>query len=271
MDPAVLGACLIGAQKCATSSLASWLEGHPGICHSVVKEPQFWTQDRSSAEVGQYLDEQFGHARSGELLVEASTGYSMYPEFVGVPERIHAHNPDLRVLYLVRDPVRRAESHLVHNWLNGHIDHVGLDVALADPSYLDRSRYWMQLERFLALFDSSQVHVVLLEDLSTAGARTFAEIEAFLGVARRSPTPPLPKVRGASRSDGFWEGERVLMRVGVHLPHRAKRAVRLRYGRKRPDVVLDAPSRFEVRRRLEPDIEAFEEFLGRSTGWATGT
>ena len=36
------------------------------------------------------------------------------PRFKGVPERIREHCPDAKLIYMVRDPIKRIQSHWVH-------------------------------------------------------------------------------------------------------------------------------------------------------------
>lgn len=266
-----LGAVLVGAQKCATSSLATWLERHEEVCHSTVKEPHFWVRDRTEGDVRAHVRAQFGHRRSGDLLVEASTSYSMADEIPGVPERLHRHNPDMRIVYSVRDPVRRVESHLVHRYLNGRISRPSLRTARDDPSYLGRSRFAHQLEQYLAVFPAAQVHVVVLEDLTADPEAVLTDLCRFLDLTPPAPVPPLPPVRGVSRVEGWTGAEVVLARAGIHLPHRLKRRVRKVAGRRAPDPVLTEAERAQVRELLADDVARLERLLGRGLPWSTGT
>ena len=60
--------------------------------------------------------------------------------------------PDARLIYIVRDPIDRIAAHWVHNYSKGR-HHGDLAETILKPktSYIDRSRYAMQLERFLAV------------------------------------------------------------------------------------------------------------------------
>ena len=50
-------AIIIGAMKCGTSSLYSYLEGHPEICPAVGKEPEFFSENQAlTLQVDNYSD-----------------------------------------------------------------------------------------------------------------------------------------------------------------------------------------------------------------------
>lgn len=266
----VLDVCLVGAQKCGTSSLAAWLADHPGIGHSLVKEPYFWNVERNTGEVSTYFADQFSGTQPDQLLMESSTSYSMYPEVSGVPQRLYLHNPSMRLIYLLRDPVKRIESHLAHRWMNGRIDQIDSGIVDSDPVYLDRSRYWMQLAQYLVYFDPARIHVVFLEDLISEPDIAFARIEEFLKISNRHPCPSLPRENVSASRNGFWKGERSFARVGVKIPLRMRRVMRHHFGRKNPNSTLDDATRTALRKQLQPDIDALEAFLGYRTGWTAG-
>jgi hypothetical protein len=87
--------------------------------------------------------------------VECSTGYTKYPADIGVPGRLCHHNPQMRFIYILRNPIDRIASHISHN------QHARRP-ALADcmeacllpehVHYLNVSRYYLQLEQFLRYF-----------------------------------------------------------------------------------------------------------------------
>lgn len=187
-SPSKLDVCLIGAQKSGTTSLSAWMAEHPQLCHSRIKETHFWStwgdaaEQRSEEEVAAWFADQFAHARPGQLLVDSSTSYSMHPEFPGVADRLRAHNPDLRILYLVRDPIARIESHLGHDWRNRLIDSLDLATVRSLPRYLQRSCYHAQLTEWARLYPWSQIRVVVLEELLGSPSEELAAIEDFLGI-----------------------------------------------------------------------------------------
>ncbi|MGB6058130.1 MAG: sulfotransferase [Microthrixaceae bacterium] len=261
-----LDACLIGAQKSGSSSLARWLADHPQVCHSKTKETHFWREQRSESEIADWFSEQFDDDGS-RLLVESSTSNSMYPEVRGIPQRLRDHNPKMKILYVVRDPVRRTESHLVHSYRNGVI---GSDWARAianDAGFLNRSRYMMQLDQFLAVFPDEQIHVVIFENLIADPGGELDRIEDFLGVT--GGPAELPRINVSAVRPGVTGLELALRRRGIRLPHRVRQALRRRFGRTEPTTVFNDTERSLIREELRPDTVRLGEYLGAELPWPT--
>ena len=127
---------------------------------------------------------------SAQAYGETSTNYAKHPGFDGipgfdgVPERMHSLLPDIKLLYLVRDPIERAISHYVHNWAKGQVDEP-VEEVLCPPDeskYVNVSRYHYQLLQYLEYYDWENICVIESEDLRNARTKTLSEIFEFIGV-----------------------------------------------------------------------------------------
>jgi hypothetical protein len=156
---------IIGAMKSGTSSLHADLGSHPQIFMSTPKEPMFFSSGADwRARLEGYL-ELFAAAGAVHYAGESSTEYSKAPRFPGVPERLHAFNPEARILYLMRDPIERAISHYWH-MVRHHGERRRLPDALRrEPEYADLSRYAMQLEPYVRLFGMGNVYALTFEEM----------------------------------------------------------------------------------------------------------
>ena len=103
--PTFLG---IGAQKAGTTWLYKMLSLHPDIGLHPHKEAHFWDKRwPASAPIERY---EAGFAAMPQpVRGEITPAYALLPEStIGV---IHARYPDLKLLYLLRNPIERAWSH----------------------------------------------------------------------------------------------------------------------------------------------------------------
>ncbi|MEO5775012.1 MAG: sulfotransferase [Sphingomicrobium sp.] len=110
-------ACIVGAPRTGTTSLARYLRKHPSVCFSSVKEPHFFSQnDLAEATdeelrdfVGrEYLDRYFGQCTDdGPLLMEGSVSYLYVPDQMGAILRLW---PDAKFIIGVRDPMQMIPS-----------------------------------------------------------------------------------------------------------------------------------------------------------------
>jgi hypothetical protein len=177
---------VIGAMKSGTTSLFNYLRAHPQVYMSPSKEVDFFAGQDNWARGLDWYRRQFDGAGSDAIAVgEASTSYSKYPEYQGVPERIFATLPDVRLIYLVRDPVERIRSHYQHRSLAGTERRPLEDAVLDDPRYVDCSRYALQIERYMRVFPRERLLIASCEDLRFRRAATVRRIYAFLDVDHR--------------------------------------------------------------------------------------
>jgi hypothetical protein len=203
---------VIGTMKCGTSALHRYLDAHPEISMARQKEVNFFNgpatpppgDDRSWWRTGQwhrgvdwYADQFDPRA---PLRGEASPAYTS-PDNPEVPARMASVVPDVRLLYLVRDPLERALSQYAHHRRDGAEPREPAE-ALLDPDsqYLARSRYAERLCPYLRVFDREQVHVVvqerLLADPSTELAAVYAHVGADPGpAAAHRPARQAPERR----------------------------------------------------------------------------
>ncbi len=182
---------VIGAAKAGTTSLHYYLDQHPQIQMSAIKEPHFFAGPENGIlfppeRVGNLDEYEELFDPAFEVRGEASPSYTNAPRRQGVPERIEELVPDARFVYLVRDPIARTVSHYRHAVASGKEQRPLRDALeeVADPqSYLAcHSLYARQLELYLRRFPEERVMVVDQADLLDDREATLRGIFAFLDV-----------------------------------------------------------------------------------------
>ena len=172
---------VIGAQKCGTSVLHYYLGLHPEISMSQTKELNFFVAERNWRRGVDWYRARFNPRAT--VRGEASPNYTADPVFAGVPERMHSVVPGASLIYIVRDPLERIAAHWVHNVAKGRVK-ADLHETLLNPrsSYIARSRYHMQLQRFLRFYPLDRVLVLEQNDLRDRRAETLRSVFEFAGV-----------------------------------------------------------------------------------------
>jgi len=173
---------VIGAMKAGTTSLFHYLRNHDQIFMSKIKELDFFVTESNWGRGLDWYRHQFSGAGEALARGEASTLYTKYPQYDGVPARIAGVLPDVRMIYVVRDPIVRMRSHYEHRVKLGAESAPPEVALLEDPTYLACSRYAMQLERYLDHFPREQILLVASENLRTDRRRTVQQVYEFLGV-----------------------------------------------------------------------------------------
>jgi hypothetical protein len=216
---------VIGAMKAGTTSLYHYLRNHEQIFMPKVKELDFFAEGANWSRGLDWYRQQFIGAGNAVARGEASTLYTKYPQYDGVPERIAGVVPDVRLVYLVRDPIVRMRSHYQHRVALG-AETAPPEVALLEnPIYLAYSRYALQLQRYLDHFPLEQLLVVTSEALRHERAAAVRQVYEFLGVDPTHSPPALETefYRTAERRSYppiVWSARQFLKR---HVPQ-AKRA-----------------------------------------------
>lgn len=191
-----------GAPKCGTTSLHKLLDQHPDIwvarnelyffdaddpiAHSDFLEVNgndlSW-HDPDDLTFRSWYQKRFAEATEGCLIGEDTTTYLMSDV---AAFRIKAANPKAKVIFMLRDPVKRAFSQYWHLLRSGR-SHLTLERALSrEPSIILGSTYAPSLRQFRTILGEAHVHIVLFEEFTTNQQAVMDGVTDFLGVAPAS-------------------------------------------------------------------------------------
>jgi len=169
---------IIGSMKSGTTTLNEYLDGCDEIemCHP--KEPQFFS--RYYDKGFNYFDSLFSN--DNRIKGEASTCYSRFPEYKDVPERIFNYNPDIKLIYILRNPIERAYSHYSHNVITDNIQYKSFEEAIeVSNEVVSASKYMMQIEQYLKYFKESQLLLLDFDELKDNPRKVINDVLLFVG------------------------------------------------------------------------------------------
>jgi hypothetical protein len=173
---------IIGAMKCATSTLHDQLNMHDSFFMTDPKEPYFFSDDAVYAKGVQWYESLFAEAKAGQLKGESSTHYTKLPTYPDTVKRMAAYCPSVKCIYIMRHPVDRLVSHYIHEWTQGVIS-CNIDNAVyRHPELIAYSRYNMQIEPYLDFFGHAAVLPLFSERLRNNPQHELQEVFGFLGV-----------------------------------------------------------------------------------------
>ncbi|MBK9059422.1 MAG: sulfotransferase [Flavobacteriales bacterium] len=177
-----VNAMVIGAMKCSTTTLADLLKAHPQVSFCAKKEPDHFSKHPDPL---QGLDEY--HALfpqwEGAVYMEASTSYTFHPNFKrDVWKLLHAYSPELRFIYLVRDPVARIVSHYMHIYQRGYVDLGFEEAMLRMPLLTNVSRYHAQVLPYVEHFGREQILILEFSDLIHKQGETLERVARHIGI-----------------------------------------------------------------------------------------
>lgn len=161
---------IIGAQKSATRWLRSNLGKHPDIFTPDFEPSFFNTQYKMGTD---FYRSQFTGWAGEPIVGEATPGYMIWKHKPPrTARRIHDTLPDVRLIAVLRDPIERANSALVHHKRRGRLRSNSKLTTVARKKKPEHDKmgvvaggwYAASLDRYLELF-GEQLLVVLHDDV----------------------------------------------------------------------------------------------------------
>jgi len=171
---------IIGAARSGTTSIYHGLTEHPQVFMPLNKEAHFFSYHFHRGI--RWYSNLFSNV-SGQLAVgEASVSYT-YPEVDKTPSNIASVIPDVRLIYILRNPVERSYSHYLYYRYYSMTEKDNFESAIKkNPIYLGASSYYTQIEKYLKHFNEKQILVLLFEDYRENPYVIMKKIFMFLGV-----------------------------------------------------------------------------------------
>ena len=193
-------AIIIGAMKCGTSSLYSYLRDHPEICPAIIKEPEFFSENQGhGVQVDNYSDLWSFDDLIHKYALEASTGYTKYPLEPNVPKNIFSYGIRPKFIYIIRNPFDRISSHF-----NSMQNRESWLFSINDKYLINISNYFLQLEQYRKYFPIEDILILDFDELRDNPTRLLQRIYEFLDLSHEY-FPKEYKVKNATKIESKFE------------------------------------------------------------------
>ncbi len=189
---------IIGAMKCATSSIHEQLARHPGIFMSEPKEPNFFSDCEQWEKGLDWYKGLFMSASSEAMCGESSTHYTKLPTYPNSADRIKETLPNAKLIYVIRHPLDRLVSQYLHEWTTRELDGPINDAIKKFPRLVEYSCYSAQLTPYIERFSRKQILLVFFERVAKAPNQELNRIFKFLEY-EGTPNWKVDDVRNRSR------------------------------------------------------------------------
>jgi hypothetical protein len=203
MNKSIPDFLVVGAAKSGTTSLITDMRKHPEIFTPGIEVNYF----------SHYYDKGPGwytaiFKEPGKIQGEKSTSYLFYPV---CHERIFNHNPEIKLIILLREPVKRAfsnwtmryvqhrllyQAHIFNQQYPNKIENIGFSQLFhhflscySSPCYnnepldvFSRGLYINQIESLLQFFKREQILILISENYFRNPVETLSKVSQFLNV-----------------------------------------------------------------------------------------
>lgn len=198
---------VIGAMKSASTTVTDYLRQHPGVFVPDVKTLNYFSygvidetlleksgqQSTASFNAVRTLSEYasfYQDAPSDQLLCDCSDSYYFYP---GTSDRLYEHNPNMKIVLVMREPVSRAYSSFNHarsHLLEAESDFEAAFLKSRGVSrnilpicqYEHLGRYGELLIPFVDRFGLENIFLLGFEELINDYDAAMSRLTQFLGV-----------------------------------------------------------------------------------------
>jgi hypothetical protein len=174
---------ICGAQKCGTTSLFLSLKNHPEICMSSKKEIHFFDKKQNYKKGIQWYKKFFKECSQKKATGEATPHYYRNKK---VPRRIRKTFESVKLIFILRDPSKRAYSNYQQNREKGYENREFRDAIFSEDGkkrYIEKGFYYRHIRRFLKFFDKKSIKIVTLEKM-LSDENKIKDILSFIGVER---------------------------------------------------------------------------------------
>ena len=289
---------IVGAPKCGTTAMYSYLQAHPQVFMPFHKEPLFFGADLRR-RYGQMDEEQylslFADARPEQRAGEASAWY-LYS--TSAAQEIHAFAPDGDIIVMLRNPVDvmyAQHSQLLFNRQETIADFGDALDAEEDRRngrrlppgpirpenlfYRHMVRFADQLERYLAACGADRVHVIVHDDLRRDTSAEYRRVLDFLKVDPDfRPSFELKNTNKRPRSAGLqqliYAPPGPLRKLGPRLrrsrlAHAVRDAMVAMNSRNEPRSEMDPALRRQLTEEFRPEVKRLGAMIGRDlSSWS---
>lgn len=260
---------LIGAMKSGTTSLHDYLNQHPDIYMSNPKEIHYYS-DRGYAK---WTSEDYKKFFNSDKKIVGTSPQSYTKchnkHYQNIPERIYKDTPEVKLIYIVRDPIERYQSDIFESYYCDPM--VEIKYNLETDGYIKTSMYGMQLKAFLRYFNMDQIHILSLEDLKSNPLHEMNKIFTFLGLSNMQEESHFMEVKNAAETKDIPRLVkdmlvfRGLSKINSEISNVfARRYAKMFHAEKLVKPILDKDERLKLKKILEKDINEFRQLTNKS-------
>lgn len=284
---------IVGAQRCGTTAMYEYLRQHPEIFMPDEKELFFFGTDLNFPvgvkDEARYLS-LFSRGQNAKRVGEATAVY-LYSKRAAA--EIKAFCPSARIIIMLRNPVDQMYS-LHSNHSAGGVEDIedfeaALDAEQARKQdlrgltihgypvellfYREVAKYTEQVRRYLDVFGSENVHIIIFDDFESDTAQVYKSTLRFLDVNQEfQPEFQVINPSWGVRSKALQSLILLppVLSIGrALLPQRLRSAAMRLIGRVEPRPPMDPDLRTRLQAEFAPEVGRLSELLGRDlTHWS---
>lgn len=280
---------LIGAPKCGTTTIASWLAAHPQVHFSEIKEPHhFYSPHRPKMDEWRY-NNLFCNAPPGATYLAEGSVWYLFGSEIAIPQ-IERNINSAKYIVCLRNPITMAPSLHAQKLATGHEvlrnfseawkasdtrsrgePYKIFGIPDGDPrhmAYKESCRIGTQLQTLYKLVSQHRIHIIFLDDIISTPTAVWSDLLRFLNLPFQEINlhrnhNPATKRKSQTLHQAFMSLALLKSKLGIKKPSGLlKRMVQANLEAAPYPEVPDSIRR-EIIYNFIPEIEILEDITGR--------
>lgn len=180
---------IVGAMKAGTTTLADYLHNNPEITIPKYEVHYFNNESNYKKGIEWYANHFLINERT-KIIGEKTPAYSLHKH---VPKRVFSLNPNMKLIWILRNPVYRTYSNYLHAVrkgaeINSFEKALKIENIRTHDNYIHdykkRSLYTSQINTFLSHFPIESMHFIIFEEFIKDPFNTLEKLYHFLGISK---------------------------------------------------------------------------------------
>lgn len=208
---------IIGASRSGTTTLYEYLDKHPQICFSEVKELHFFSFPDLYDRGLKYYHHFIRNQKENQKVVSSST-YLLIDK--NAPDLIRNYNPEMKIIIILREPVGRAYSGYQYAINNGYekeqtsfIQHINNETEIIEKNdiieinnlcNLYQSKYYEHIKYWENFFPKENFLLLKTSDFKDDKNKLFKQLGDFLNIDSEKFSTDEIKVNQSAAAKYKW-------------------------------------------------------------------
>lgn len=151
---------VVGAAKAGTSWVHQCLQEHPDVYVPDRKEIRFFSINYGKGK--KWYKRFFKKCDNENAVGEVSPTYMIHRK---APKRIYLHNPKMKLIFILRNPVKRAYSHYCMKLRAGEVTKKIDNEIKKGSKIVKYGMYLDAIKRYLKFFEKENIKIHIFDDL----------------------------------------------------------------------------------------------------------
>lgn len=157
---------IVGGMKCGSTALGEYFRLHPDVNFCNMIETDYFSHNNMKIKSNEKYFNIFYDKNKDGLKGESSPTYSYLTNLPKTALKLKNNFPDIKIILIVRNPLKRIKSHFNHLKLNGlNVPRDLPSILEKYPDIIEKSKFGSIGKNYLDVFGKDRVLIIKFEEI----------------------------------------------------------------------------------------------------------